>query len=637
MSSEAILECLQTLPRTLDDTYKKLLEEIEESHPHDRDLALRALKWVLAAREPLPREALLEAIRINPDSMDTKLCASISDDALLALCRNLLVIDSERDVWRVSHLSVAEYFELRKSWTTAVTNLMVGKACLLFMLSEAWNETTHKFPRYDLEETPEYSCFTRTFIYYVSCLWPEHIAILDPTGVSTENLSPVVELLERFLGAPQDSSAQYRIWARWYDNSVMPSEYSILAVCIFGFRQVSDSWWNNGELDLASTDHRGRTYVLLAAEYGHIQILRILLAKGGTVGIQGGHESTPLIKAADYGHVEVARFLLKDAKADVNLQIDGVFVASPCALGAAISERSLDMLQLLIFEGHAEVNIHLKRDGSPLAMASRKDWLEGTKFLVEQGGADVDLVLQYGWCGSALDAAARTNSLNTLKYLVGVQRANVNLPLQIGRYGSALAAAVMEGYPECVQYLIEVGNADVNVPLSGENGTVLTMAVMNWRLRLKEIHLLFQLAMGKPPRAPRRFLFLQRDIIRALLAAGASVVSDLGDGVIADAFAVFYRGTSPEVRPEFTTDEESRKMVAAEKTWNMFDEAIANAAGKAKLAELQTAMWQQYNSGTLGIEAARYVERMYYEDNILRLSETDLDILSTYFGKDVVI
>ncbi|PYH38721.1 ankyrin repeat domain-containing protein [Aspergillus neoniger CBS 115656] len=622
------------------------LEEIEESHPHDRDLALRAFKWVLAAREPLAREALLEAIRINPDGMDTKLCASISDDALLALCRNLLVIDSERDVWRVSHLSVVEYFELRKSWTPAVTNLMVGKACLLFMLSEAWNETTHKFPLYNLEKTPEYSCFTRTFIYYVSCFWPEHIAILDPTGLSTENLSPVVELLERFLGAPQDSSAQNRIWARWYDNSVMPSEYSILAVCIFGFRQVSDSWWNNGELDLASTNHHGRTYVLLAAEYGHIHILRILLAKGGTVGIQGGLKSTPLIKAAEYGHVEVARFLLKDAKADVNSQIDGVFWPSRCALGAAISERSLDMLQLLIFEDHAEVNMHLKCDGSPLAMASRDDWLEGTKFLVEQGGADVDLVLQYGWCGSALDAAARTNSLNTLKYLVGVQRANVNLPLQIGDYGSALAAAVMKGYPESVQYLIEVGNADVNVPLSGENGTVLTMVVMNWRLGLMETRLLIQLAMRGQPGAPRRFWFPLRDIVRALLAAGASVVSDIGDGVIVDAIECFKSETWLRKRPGIMIDAGCSLTDAFGKKRLIFDEDGAKdsldmkktrAVGKATLVELQTAMWQQYKNGTLGIEEARYVERMYREDNILKLSKRDLDTISTYFDKGVII
>ncbi|GLA91874.1 hypothetical protein AtubIFM57143_006527 [Aspergillus tubingensis] len=630
ISPEAILECLKTLPETLEDTYEGLLKEIERKPPHDRDLALRAFKWVLAAREPLPREALLEAIRINPDSMDTKLCASISADALLALCRNLLVIDSERDVWRVSHLSVAEYFELRKSWTAAVTNLMVGKACLLFMLSEAWNETTHKFPRYQWEETPEWSCFTRTFIYYISFFWPTHIAILNPTGESTEVFSPVVELLERFLGAPQDSSAQYRIWAQWYGEGLSPPKYSILAVCRFGFHQLSDSWWNNGELNLASTNLHGRTYVLLAAEYGHIQILRILLAKGGTVGIQGGPDDTskftPLIMAAYYGHIEVARFLLKDAKADVNLEVGGAHW-SPCAFEAAIRREDMDMLQLLIFEGHAEVNMHLKCGGSPLAMATRSNWLEGTKFLVEQGGADVDMVLQYGPYGSALDAAARNfDSLNIIKYLVGVKRANVNLALQVGEYGSALAAAVMEGNSECVQYLIEVGNAAVNIPLSRVYGNVLTVAVGKWR---REFPMINGLTLER------------RDIVRALLGAGASVVSDVGDGVIVDAFEVFNRGTWPRVRPGIATDEEYWWRAKASEERVIFDEDgaddITNAVRKATLVELHTAMWQQYNSGTLGIEAARYVERMYREDNIPRLSETDLNIISRYFGEGVII
>ncbi|GLA60459.1 hypothetical protein AtubIFM54640_000913 [Aspergillus tubingensis] len=314
VSSEAILECLQTLPETLDETYEGLLKEIERKPPHDRDLALRAFKWALAAREPLPREALLEAIRINPD---------------------------------------------------------------------------------------------------------------NPAGGSTEDLSPVVELLERFLGAPQDSSAQYRIWARWYEYnmSLMPYEYSIFAVCRFGFRQVSDSWWNNGELDLAVTNGHGETYVLLAAEYGHIQILRILLAKGGTVGIQGKPDnkakSTPLIMAAYYGHVELARFLLKDAKADVNLEVGGAHWGGQCALGAAIDRNKMDMLQLLILEGHAEVNMHLKCCGGPLAMAISFNWLEGTKFLVEQGGADVDMVLQCGPYGSALDAAASNLDSPNIKKIFG--------------------------------------------------------------------------------------------------------------------------------------------------------------------------------------------------------------------------
>ncbi|GKZ77750.1 hypothetical protein AnigIFM56816_000533 [Aspergillus niger] len=504
VSPEAIQECLGTLPKTLDDTYDKLLEEIENSPPHDRDLALRALKWVLAARKPLSREDLLEAVRINPDIMTTELCTPISDDALLALCRNFLVIDTERDVWRISHLSVAEYFELRQSWTTAVTNLMVGKACLLFMLSEiCWNESIYVSGARDPLLMSDISEFTRPFLHYISYFWPKHIALLDPAGLSKEDSSPLIELLEKFLGAPQDSSAQYRVWARYYRyNFLEPVEYSILAVCQFGLYQVSDSWWNEGELDLAKTNYERKTYMLLAASNGHIPVLQILLGKGGTLDVQGGDgifKSTPLIEAVSEGQAEMARFLLKDGKTDVNLQVDDYLRS--CALGAAIYKRDLDMLKLIVFEGHAEVNMHLKYSfyGSPLAVTSFFGWLEGTKFLVEQGAADVDLVLQYGQYGSALAAAAakgyysgnRYSRSETLKYLVEARRANVNLSLQAGDYGSALAAAVGTRDVQRVQYLIDVGKADVNMPLpNAKCGSALSRAACLFR-KLFQDHLFY--------------------------------------------------------------------------------------------------------------------------------------------------
>ncbi|KAI3009640.1 hypothetical protein CBS147346_1978 [Aspergillus niger] len=703
VSPEAIQECLGTLPKTLDDTYDKLLEEIENSPPHDRDLALRALKWVLAARKPLSREDLLEAVRINPDIMTTELCTPISDDALLALCRNFLVIDTERDVWRISHLSVAEYFELRQSWTTAVTNLMVGKACLLLMLSEiCWNESIYIPGAQSPLSGPELSGFTRPLLSYVSYYWPKHIAILDLAVVSTKDLSPVIGLLEKFLGAPQDSSAQYRLWARCHYYGLEPVEHSILAVCQFGIYQVSDSWWNEGELDLAKTNCEGKTYMLLAASKGHIPILQALLGKGGTLDVQGGgpspYRSTPLIEAVVEGQAEMARFLLKDGKTDVNLQVDDK--SWPCALGAAIYKRDLDMLKLIVFEGHAEVNMHLKYSfyGSPLAVTSFFGWLEGTKFLVEQGAADVDLVLQYGWYGSALAAAAAKDYYSdnryirseTLEYLVEARRANVNLSLQAGYYGSALAAAVGARDVQHVQYLIEVGKADVNMPLpNAKCGSALARAA--WLLRqlfeehwiylsqlttelngfevLKEIlkedlswytpyqqgtreerrkiveemkeRIMMQTGGITKIKGKREMVMVRireaREIVRILLAAGASVVLYLGNGKIADALeelmlkgihgcrSKYKRKENKKSSKHSGGDDKDAPVDDADDADGIFDEwelemrklankwpEEINALEEAIYADLHGELRQQYRCRALGVEEAEYVETMYH-------------------------
>jgi hypothetical protein len=64
----------------------------------------------MCACKPLCTEELLYAIRVKLDR-DAKFTSEITEPYLLALCDNLLVLDSQRKVQRFSHLSVTEYIE----------------------------------------------------------------------------------------------------------------------------------------------------------------------------------------------------------------------------------------------------------------------------------------------------------------------------------------------------------------------------------------------------------------------------------------------------------------------------------------------------------------------------------------------
>ncbi|KAI9040701.1 synaptic vesicle transporter [Aspergillus affinis] len=456
ISREDILDSLGKLPRTLDEMYGQLYEEISNGMPHDFILAQRAVMWVLAAREPLSREDLPEAIHINPDLDSADMCTVISEDALLSLCRNLLVIDSEQNVWRVSHLSVAEYFKSRHGWTDGVINTMVSKSCLLFLLSETF------YLEYPISRRrkPNKSVFKRPLLYYITYHWPEHVSPSEQSRISEVDLSTVTALLERFLGAPQASNAQYRKWA-WV-RYLEPVENSILAVCEYGFNRVLSQWWEMAELDHTLINSAHRTYMMVAAREGHVAILRLLLQKGGTTGIQGfSHSySTPLMEAASGGHIEAARALLGEGNVDINLQVRRNGPDS-CALDSALSTHSpnmLSMVRFLVSESQADVNMQLWHSGfgSVFAKSAAFGLPEVAKYLVEEGGADVDLVLQHGNYGSALACAVSyghnySHRGEILDYLVRIRRANVDLLLQTGHYGSALAAAASKGEMEFVR------------------------------------------------------------------------------------------------------------------------------------------------------------------------------------------
>ncbi|RAK75213.1 uncharacterized protein BO72DRAFT_498353 [Aspergillus fijiensis CBS 313.89] len=176
--------------------------------------------------------------------------------------------------------------------------------------------------------------------------------------------------------------------------------------------------------------------------------------------------------------------------------------------------------------------------GSVLALAVGEGWVEGTRLLLEEGGADVDLVLANGEFSSALVAATRRSRLNeeareVMKYFVEVQKASVNLSLHDGRYGSARAAAVDAGDLTAVQYLVEVGMADINMPLpDSPKGSALARAanLVSEPARIAKSTGDLLHATEQPQRIR---------VLHFLLAAGARVILDLGNKRTADAWEAF--------------------------------------------------------------------------------------------------
>ena len=108
----AIRDRLGKLPSGLTAAYKEMYENIQRRNHHDRVLVDRAIMWVMCAAKPLRTEGTLgscssgcaqkQSGRVTADSTNRICCISAQD---------LLVLDSQLEVWRFAHLSVVEYFE----------------------------------------------------------------------------------------------------------------------------------------------------------------------------------------------------------------------------------------------------------------------------------------------------------------------------------------------------------------------------------------------------------------------------------------------------------------------------------------------------------------------------------------------
>jgi hypothetical protein len=148
----------------------------------------------MSAWRPLTSMELLLAIRC---SFESTLCMGsvITESQLLHLCNNLLVLDSQRKVWRFSHLSVPEYFE-NNYWTRQQAHCYIAKVCLAYLIE------AYKDPK------AENNCGSRDdwLGHYSQHFWLSHVE-----AQKEEEPDPVLhELLKTVLRSPKESILQYR-------------------------------------------------------------------------------------------------------------------------------------------------------------------------------------------------------------------------------------------------------------------------------------------------------------------------------------------------------------------------------------------------------------------------------------------
>src|SRR5947199_8886163 len=122
---DIILE-LGRLPKTLEDLYAVIYEQISRSAPTSRFVAEKAMKWLLCAQRPLQTPEFIAAVSVDSEGEYLEL----SNTDLLKMCCNMVVLDAELNVFRFAHLSVQEYLERRGDYTRIETHTLAAERCV---------------------------------------------------------------------------------------------------------------------------------------------------------------------------------------------------------------------------------------------------------------------------------------------------------------------------------------------------------------------------------------------------------------------------------------------------------------------------------------------------------------------------
>lgn len=232
----------------------------------------------------------------------------------------------------------------------------------------------------------------------------------------------------------------------------------------------------------AQNQHNNITPLLLAAQNGHYDICKLLIAKEADVDQIMLEGFSPLFAACQNGHYEIAELLLqKGANAKL-----AVFDCGSFPLGKAAWKGYSDIVELLIFM-KADLN-QTRADGlTALFIAAQQRHIKTAERLLE-AGADVNKVSKQG--ASPLLAASEEGYLDIVKLLVKY-RANLTQARSDGFTAFILAA--QNGHLDIVEYLFSHG---VNVnQLTKSGASSLLAAAQNGHIAVVK----FLLAQGADP------------------------------------------------------------------------------------------------------------------------------------------
>ena len=379
---------LEELPETLDETYERVLREINKAN---REHARRLLQCLTVALRPLRVEELAEVLAIDFDApakggipqLNPKWRWTDQHQAVLSTCSSLIAIvdDGRSKVVQFSHFSVKEYLTSDRLAHSsgdvsryhiilepAHTILAQASLGVLLRLDDRVNVD-------NVDDTP--------LVKYAARHWFDHARF---ERVS----SRIRDAMEYFFDADKP---HWTPWCRvqeideeWIEfsphkglNDALPLYYASLG----GFYDMAEHLVGKHPEHINARGGSMVTPLAAALRRKYFEVAELLHRHGADVGVPGNDKITPLHAACGLGLVDIVRWLL-DHGARMDVQNKWFFTP----LHIAIGNGFLQVVQLL-FEHNTDVHVQGDIGQSPLHVAAttwvKRDQVDIMQVLLDHG------------------------------------------------------------------------------------------------------------------------------------------------------------------------------------------------------------------------------------------------------------
>ena len=430
LSLKSVQKALKSLPKTLDETYERVLQEIDEEYQH---VALEALRWLCFSEEILKINELAEAAvfsavvqapsKEKPFDVGFDPNERIQDPLdILGILSGLVITRSPAQrtfLGESNDRNLSTPFEGDNDREETARPLDVAERSEIILAHFSVKEylvsgrLRSQVQHFAIDKSHAHQVLATNCLYYgfysQSFLEGNNDWQLSRKRPSSE--------------WPYDASypllhyALY-VWLFHAKRVEYESELNKLIISVFNTElQLRLSLLLRHFLEIENVASRELSPLYIFSSLGLYLPCKKLLESGTDINTLGGHHGYPLQAASAKGHENIVRLLLEHG-ADINLQSEAYGSASQVA-----SFRSYENVVQLLLEYGADIN------------------------------------LQGGLYGTALQAASRRGYENIVRLLLE-HGADVNA--QGGEYGTALRVASLWGHNNVVRVLLEHG-ADVNI------------------------------------------------------------------------------------------------------------------------------------------------------------------------------